>query len=209
MLRARRAWAAEADLDPDVIEKLYRDLVAYFIVRETEHWKSVVRVGNRPRPPGVQVPMLEVRGLCKRFNGIPAVEDVSFRIAPGEILGYVGPNGAGKSTTVKMIIGLLEPGDGQVLFRGRSVIEDLPAFQQRLGYVPEEPQLYPFLSGREYLELVARLRGMPRRCWNGRSTSSCISSGCGTTATRRSPPIRRGCARRSCSRPPCCTIRSC
>ena len=106
--------------------------------------------------------MLEVCGLTKRFNGIPAVQDVSFTLRPGEILGYVGPNGAGKSTTVKMIIGLLEPSEGQIRFQGRSVIEDLPGFQSRIGYVPEEPHLYPHLSGREYLQLVGRLRGMPR-----------------------------------------------
>jgi ABC-2 type transport system ATP-binding protein len=106
--------------------------------------------------------VLEVCGLTKRFNGIPAVEDVSFTLKPGEILGYVGPNGAGKSTTVKMIIGLLEPSEGQVRFQGRSVIEDLPGFQAHIGYVPEEPHLYPHLSGREYLQLVGRLRGMPR-----------------------------------------------
>jgi ABC-2 type transport system ATP-binding protein len=104
--------------------------------------------------------MLEVRHLSKKFNGITAVDDVSFRIAPGEILGYLGPNGAGKSTTVKMIIGLLEPGDGQILYQGRSILNDLAGFQQRLGYVPEEPNLYPFLSGYEYLQLVCRLRGM-------------------------------------------------
>ena len=95
--------------------------------------------------------MLEVCGLTKRFNGIPAVEDVSFTLKPGEILGYVGPNGAGKSTTVKMIIGLLEPSEGQVRFQGRSVLDDLTGFQARIGYVPEEPHLYPHLSGREYL----------------------------------------------------------
>ncbi len=106
--------------------------------------------------------MLEICGLTKRFNGIPVVEDVSFTLKPGEILGYVGPNGAGKSTTVKMIIGLLEPSEGQVRFQGRSVIEDLPGFQARIGYVPEEPHLYPHLSGREYLQLVGRLRGLPR-----------------------------------------------
>ena len=106
--------------------------------------------------------MLEVCGLTKRFNGIPAVDDVSFTLKPGEILGYVGPNGAGKSTTVKMIIGLLEPSEGQVRFQGRSVLDDLPGFQARIGYVPEEPHLYPHLSGREYLQLVGRLRGMPR-----------------------------------------------
>jgi ABC-2 type transport system ATP-binding protein len=106
--------------------------------------------------------MLEIRSLTKRYNGIPAVQDVSFRIAPGEILGYVGPNGAGKSTTVKMIVGLLEPSEGQVLFQGNSVIEDMAAFQSRIGYVPEEPNLYPHLSGYEYLQLVGRLRGIKR-----------------------------------------------
>ena len=107
--------------------------------------------------------MLEVRSLTKRFNGIPAVHEVSFRIEPGEILGYVGPNGAGKSTTVKMIIGLIEPSDGQILYHGRSIIDDLPDFQRRIGYVPEEPFLYPYFSGREYLQLAGRLRGIPRR----------------------------------------------
>jgi ABC-2 type transport system ATP-binding protein len=109
---------------------------------------------------------LEVRHLTKRFNGIPAVDDVSFTIEPGEILGYVGPNGAGKSTTVKMLIGMLAPSDGKILHAGRSVINDMPAFQQRLGYVPEEPNLYPFLSGREYLLLTGRLRGIERDLLN-------------------------------------------
>src|ERR1035438_5040713 len=113
--------------------------------------------------------MLEICGLTKRFNGIPAVEDVSFTLQSGEILGYVGPNGAGKSTTVKMIIGLLEPSEGQIRFQGRSVIEDLPGFQSRIGYVPEEPHLYPHLSGREYLQLAGRLRGIDRNvCWRQR-----------------------------------------
>lgn len=106
--------------------------------------------------------MLEVRSLSKRYNGVPAVEDVSFHIASGEILGYVGPNGAGKSTTVKMIIGLIEPSQGQILFRGASVLDDLTGFQWRIGYVPEEPHLYPYFSGREYLQLVGRLRGLRR-----------------------------------------------
>jgi ABC-2 type transport system ATP-binding protein len=103
---------------------------------------------------------LEVRHLTKRYKGITAVDDVNFTIRAGEILGYVGPNGAGKSTTVKMMIGLIEPSGGRILFDGRSIIDDLPAFQRRLGYVPEEPNLYPFLSGREYLQLCGRLRGI-------------------------------------------------
>ena len=106
--------------------------------------------------------VLEIRHLTKRFNGIPAVDNVSFSVRSGETLGYVGPNGAGKSTTVKIIIGLLNPSEGQVLYDGCSVLDDLPGFQRILGYVPEEPNLYSFLSGREYLQLCGRLRGIPR-----------------------------------------------
>ncbi len=106
---------------------------------------------------------LEVRHLSKRYNGLPAVDDVSFAIGVGEVVGYIGPNGAGKSTTVKMIIGLVEPSEGRILYDGHSVIDDLPRFQARLGYVPEEPNVYPFLSGREYLQLTGRLRGIPRK----------------------------------------------
>jgi len=107
--------------------------------------------------------MLEVRNLVKRYNRIPAVDGVSFTIGPGEILGYVGPNGAGKSTTVKVLTGLIEPTSGAVFFHDRDVRQDWVGFQRALGYVPEEPHLYPHLSGREYLQLVGRLRGLPRR----------------------------------------------
>jgi ABC-2 type transport system ATP-binding protein len=107
--------------------------------------------------------MLEAHHLTKTFVGSPAVDRVSFVIHPGEILGYLGPNGAGKSTTVKMLTGLLEPTSGRVTMHGQDVRHDLKAFQRRLGYVPEEPHLYPHLSGREYLQLAGRLRGLPRR----------------------------------------------
>jgi len=106
--------------------------------------------------------MLEARSLSKYFNHTLAVKDVSFRIRPGEILGYLGPNGAGKSTTVKMLTGLIEPSDGQIFYNGQSVHDDFTGFQRRIGYVPEEPHLYPHLTGREYLHLVGRLRGITR-----------------------------------------------
>ena len=112
--------------------------------------------------------MLEVRGLIKRYNRIPAVDGVSFSIRPGEILGYVGPNGAGKSTTVKVLTGLIEPTAGEIFFEGRNVRQDWVSFQRRMGYVPEEPHLYPHLTGREYLQLVGRLRGLPRRTLDSR-----------------------------------------
>ena len=82
-------------------------------------------------------------------------------VRPGEVIGYLGPNGSGKTTTVRMITGLTEPSEGTVLHDGRSIFGDLVAFRRRLGYVPEEAHLYPFLSGREYLELVGRLRELP------------------------------------------------
>lgn len=115
--------------------------------------------------------MLEARHLTKRFSGIPAVDDVSFSIRPGEILGYLGPNGSGKSTTVKMLTGLLPPSDGQLLFCGKPIKDDPADFRRRLGYVPEEPFLYTHLSGREYLQLVGRLRGMPPQKMNGKIDS--------------------------------------
>jgi ABC-2 type transport system ATP-binding protein len=107
--------------------------------------------------------MLDVRSLTKCYSSIPAVDNVSFTIRQGEVLGYLGPNGSGKSTTVKVITGLLEPTSGLVFFGGRNIHENLADYKRHLGYVPEEANLYPFLSGLEYLELVGRLRGMPGR----------------------------------------------
>src|SRR5260370_39009838 len=106
--------------------------------------------------------MLEARSLTKYYNHTPAVRQVSFAVRPGEILGYLGPNGAGKSTTVKMLTGLIEPSEGQIFYNGRSGYDDFTAFPQRIGYVPEEAHLYPHLSGREYLQLLGRLPGIPR-----------------------------------------------
>jgi ABC-2 type transport system ATP-binding protein len=107
--------------------------------------------------------VLDAQRLHKNYGSFVAVSDVSFSIASGEILGYVGPNGAGKSTTVKMITGLLEPTDGDILFHGRSILHDLVAYKNQIGYVPEEPNLYPYLTAREYLDMVGTLRGMPCR----------------------------------------------
>lgn len=104
--------------------------------------------------------MLEGQALTKSYSGIPAVNNVSFRIRPGEILGYLGPNGSGKSTTVKMLTGLMEPSSGRVLYRGNDIRANLTEFKRKLGYVPEEPNLYPYLSGKEYLELAGTLRGI-------------------------------------------------
>jgi ABC-2 type transport system ATP-binding protein len=114
--------------------------------------------------------MLEVQHLFRSYRGIPAVEDVSFRIAPGEIVGFLGPNGAGKSTTVKIITGMLRANDGKVLFEGRDIRDDMVAFRSVLGYVPEEAHLYTYLSGFEYLQLVGRLRGLKEAVIDAKAT---------------------------------------
>ena len=106
--------------------------------------------------------MLQAIGLTKCYSSIPAVEGVAFELNAGEILGCLGPNGSGKSTTVKMITGLLEPSRGRVLFHGEDIRKDLAGYRRHVGYVPEEPNLYPYLSGHEYLEMVGILRGMPQ-----------------------------------------------
>ena len=114
--------------------------------------------------------MLELENLSRSFRGIPAVEDVSFKVEPGEIVGFLGPNGAGKSTTVKMITGLLRPNDGRVLFEGQDIRKDMVAFRSTLGYVPEEAHLYSYLSGLEYLQLVGRLRGLDESLIEAKAT---------------------------------------
>lgn len=107
--------------------------------------------------------MLEVRNVSKRYSSIPAVENVSFCARAGEVTGYLGPNGSGKSTTMKMITGLIEMNSGSILFDGTPIRDDLMAYKQRMGYVPEEPYLYTHLSGAEYLVMVAQLRNLARK----------------------------------------------
>jgi len=112
--------------------------------------------------------MLEARGLTKYYSAITGVRDVTFQVRPGSVLGLLGPNGSGKSTTVGMLTGLLEPSGGLVLLDGADIRVDLVAYKRRLGYVPEEAQLYTWMSGAEYLTFCGRLRGLPDRVNAGR-----------------------------------------
>ena len=107
--------------------------------------------------------MLDAKCLSKWFGAIRAVSDVSFSLAAGEVLGYLGPNGSGKTTTVGMLTGLVEPSGGAVFFRGADIADDPIEYRRHVGYVPEEPHLYSFLSGIEYLQLVADLRDLDAR----------------------------------------------
>lgn len=104
--------------------------------------------------------MLEVRDVSKRYGALTAVSHVTFSVRPGEVLGYLGPNGSGKSTTVKMLVGLLPPSRGAILFDGRDIQEQLLEYKAVVGYVPEEAHVYTYLTGPEYLRLCGRLRGI-------------------------------------------------
>jgi ABC-2 type transport system ATP-binding protein len=113
--------------------------------------------------------LLEIRHLIKRFRGTPVVDDVSFTVRPGEITGYLGPNGSGKSTTVKIMTGLLHASSGHIFYQGKNISDDPIGFRQRLGYVPEEPNLYGYLTGLEYLQLAGGLRAIPEDRVNARA----------------------------------------
>src|SRR5262245_29987197 len=112
--------------------------------------------------------MLEVAGLTKTYGGTLAVRDVSFAAAPGQVIGFLGPNGSGKSTSLRVITGLLRATRGTVRWNGIEIQDQLLAYQAQLGYVPEEPRLYAYLTAPEYLELVGGLRDLPRNTLRSR-----------------------------------------
>ena len=112
--------------------------------------------------------MLELKEITKKYNNIPVVKKVNFKICPGEILGYLGPNGAGKTTTVKMLAGLLDPNGGKIYFDGRDITDDMIAYKKKIGYIPEQNEIYTHLTGLEYLQLVGRLREIPEKILNGK-----------------------------------------
>jgi len=104
--------------------------------------------------------MITVEGVTKRYGDVVAVDDLSFEVARGEVVGFLGPNGAGKSTTMKMITGTLQPDEGEVFFDGAPIAENLTAAKRRVGYLPEANPLYDELLVSEYLEYVAELRAL-------------------------------------------------
>ena len=99
--------------------------------------------------------MLEVKKLSGGYANIPVLKDVSFQVTDGELVGLIGLNGAGKSTTIKEIIGLLTPYEGQILIDGQTLLGQAEAYRKKLGFIPETPSLYEELTLKEHLEVVA------------------------------------------------------
>lgn len=110
---------------------------------------------------GEQAPALRLEELNKSFGETRAVRGINLTLRRGEILGLLGPNGSGKSTTMKMTLGILKPDSGEVYVNGERESTAPAAFKRQLGYVPETPQLYEFLTGVEYIDFVAEMYGVP------------------------------------------------
>ncbi|MDP8206229.1 MAG: ATP-binding cassette domain-containing protein [Candidatus Electryonea clarkiae] len=106
--------------------------------------------------------MIQIKNLSKHYGKFPAVDDISFDVADGEILGFLGPNGAGKTTTMKVITGYYPPTAGKITVEGIDVEEDSLATRQLIGYLPESNPLYHDLTVYEYLDLIAELRQIPK-----------------------------------------------
>ena len=106
--------------------------------------------------------MISVTHLSKKYGAFIAVNDLSFEVAPGEVLGFLGPNGAGKTTTMRMVTGFLPPSHGRIRIGGFDLYDDPVKAKRLIGYLPENPPIYPEMTVRRYLRYVAALKDVPR-----------------------------------------------
>jgi ABC-2 type transport system ATP-binding protein len=126
--------------------------------------------------------VIETAALTKVYGEKRAVDRLTLRIEPGEVMGFLGPNGSGKTTTIRLLMGLLRPTEGSASIRGRDCHRDAVALKREVGYLPDEPFLYPYLSGYESLELVAGLHGFSAREARARARGSAETFGLGEAA---------------------------
>jgi len=156
-----------------------------------------------------KAPLIEIEGLTKRFGAFTAVDNVSFSVARGEVLGFLGPNGAGKSTTMRMLAGFVTPTAGTARICGHDVQTDSVAARRTLGFLPEGAPTYPEMTVEAFLGFVAAIRG-----YGGREAQKRIARAIELTTLRASASSRsRRCPRASsaasASPRPSCTTRRC
>src|SRR5712691_1965996 len=101
--------------------------------------------------------MIDVQGLTKLYGSLVAVDDLSFSVAPGEVLGLVGPNGAGKTTTLRSLVGIIQPTRGTTRIGGRTLEHDPVEAKRQLAFMPDEPRLFDYLTVEEHLRFTARI----------------------------------------------------
>ena len=143
--------------------------------------------------------MIKVEGLTKRYGPTIAVNNISFEVDRGEIVGFLGPNGAGKTTTMRILTGFLPPTLGKATVAGFDVIEQPLEVKKRIGYLPETPPLYPEMEVDEYLDFVARLKGIarPRDRRPHRFRAGALLAGAGAAQDHRPSLARLPAARRA------------
>ena len=136
--------------------------------------------------------MIEVQHVSKRYGRVTAVDDVSFKVERGEILGFLGPNGAGKTTTMRILTGYMPATEGKAMVAGFDVFEHPLDAKRRTGYLPETPPLYPDMTVREYLDFVARIKGVPPGSASRASTSVMEQTHVGDMADRHCSKLSKG-----------------
>jgi ABC-2 type transport system ATP-binding protein len=136
--------------------------------------------------------LIEVEDLTKRYSEHLALDGLSFRVEPGEILGFLGPNGAGKTTTVKILTGMLQPDRGHARVAGLDVVEQPTEVKRRIGYVPESGAVYETLTAAEYLDFVSRLHHLDARAARTRAAELLDLFGLSSDAARRLSEFSKG-----------------
>lgn len=111
---------------------------------------------------------IQLKNISKKFDNAEAVRDLTLSVKTGEIYALIGPNGAGKTTTVKMITGILAPTSGDIHILGIDITKDPIAAKKKIGYIPDEPFVYEYLTGREFLQFVGDIYGLTREVINNR-----------------------------------------
>jgi ABC-2 type transport system ATP-binding protein len=136
--------------------------------------------------------VIEVQHVSKRYGRVTAVDDVSFRVERGEILGFLGPNGAGKTTTMRILTGYMPASEGKAIVAGFDVFANPLDAKRRTGYLPEAPPLYPDMTVREYLDFVARIKGVPTGERKSRVTSVMQQTHVADMADRHCSKLSKG-----------------
>jgi ABC-2 type transport system ATP-binding protein len=135
-------------------------VVSFVAMDELSHAASVDLVGGGVASAATLVSVVR---LGKRFSGMVALDALDFELRAGEVVGLLGPNGAGKTTTLKLLLGLLRPSEGRASILGFDCTRDSQRVKERIGFTPDEPQFYDFLTGRETLDFVISARGLDAR----------------------------------------------
>ncbi|QJD96401.1 ABC transporter ATP-binding protein [Mucilaginibacter robiniae] len=137
-------------------------------------------------------PLIQIRNLSKSYGDKQVLKHLSLDIYPGQVIGYIGPNGAGKSTTVKILTGLIPDFNGEVLVDGISMQDDPQEIKRRIGYVPENAELYEVLTPLEYLDFIGKLYNMDEKLLNDRARRLLTAFGLGNNMDDRMDTFSKG-----------------